>query len=367
MKRKKIKKFLDPEFVYRLIKTPETSIQTFDLIYVHKNDLIIRRKKRKSEFIYLLNNHEINDEHNINRINELTIPPSWKKVKISKVANGHLQAVGRDNKLRKQYIYHQLWSKIRNQAKFFKMVAFGKQLPKIRAQVIKDLSQKGWPKSKTIALVISLMEETHIRIGNEQYEKRNQTYGLSTMRKRHIELSNEKVEFNFIGKKGKEHSITLNDKKLIKLIRKCEEIPGWELFKYYDENGEKHSIESGMINEYLHAITNEIFTAKDFRTWAATIIFFEALYEIGISKKKKKRKKNVLKAYDKTAAALGNTRNVCRKYYVHPAIPHKYLTGSIAIDFKALDMTNDENDNLSQTEHVVLNLIENYMPSFLPN
>ncbi len=200
------------------------------------------------------------------------------------------------------------------------MAAFGKQLPLIRKKVDSDLGQNGWPKSKVIALVIRLMEETHIRIGNEKYAKRNQTYGLSTLRKRHVEVNKSNLKFEFVGKKGKEHSITLRNNKLIKMVSRCEEIPSWELFKYYDENGFKQSIESSMINEYLHAISGDFFSAKDLRTWDASVIFFETLMELEKSETKKEIQTNILAAFVSAAKGLSNTRNVCRKYYVHPML-----------------------------------------------
>ncbi|WP_299125770.1 DNA topoisomerase IB [uncultured Winogradskyella sp.] len=361
----KFKKYSNPKFIAKLIKEPESVIDTFELIYTSKDKLKIRRKKNNKKFVYKLGNKELTDQKQLTRIESLVIPPAWKKVKIAIPVNAHIQAVGRDLKNRKQYRYHALWTKIRNQTKFFKMAAFGEQLPKIRQQVEIDIEQNGWPKTKVIALVIRLMEETHIRIGNEQYAKRNKTYGLATMRTKHISIFDDKLAFNFVGKKGKEHSIILKDKKLIRLVNKCEDIPGWELFQYFDKNNEKRSIDSSMINNYIHNITGDIFTAKDYRTWAATNIFFESLLDLGIAKKKKRKKKNILKAFDKSAKALGNTRNVCRKYYVHPAVVNKYISGNIKADFAILEANPKAKDYLSETETVVLDLIKNYVPTFL--
>lgn len=361
----KFKKYSDPKFIAKLLKEPESVIATFQLVYTSKNELRIKRKKTNETFIYRIDDKQLNDENELKRIARLVIPPAWKKVKIAIPINAHIQAVGRDNKNRKQYRYHELWTQIRNQTKFFKMAAFGEQLPKIRKQVDLDLEQKGWPRKKVVALVIRLMEETHIRIGSEQYAKRNKTYGLATMRTRHVSVYDDNLAFNFVGKKGKEHSIKLKDKKLIRLVNKCEEIPGWELFQYFDENNQKQSVDSSMVNAYIHNITGDIFTAKDYRTWAATNIFFESLANIGIPDKNKIRKKNIVKALDKSAKALGNTRNVCRKYYVHPAVVNKYLTGDIERDFKKLNNYPKSSEYLSKSEIVVLDLITNYIPEFL--
>ncbi|TPN84450.1 DNA topoisomerase IB [Aquimarina algicola] len=356
---------LNLQFLSSIIKTPETVIDHFDLIYTNTHQLAIKRCKVKKGFKYVVNNKPLQNKNDLKRIQELSIPPAWENVKISTVANGHLQAVGFDAKKRKQYKYHSLWHAIRNQTKFYKMVAFGKRLPIIRQQVDIDLEQKGWPKSKVLALIIRLMEETHIRIGNDQYAKRNKTYGLTTMRNRHVRLFKNTLKFEFTGKKGKKHSVTLRNKKLVHLVNKCEEIPGWELFQYYDEYGEKHNVESAMVNDYIHNTCGEIFTAKDFRTWAATVIFFEYLRDVGIAKTQNERDKNILRGYDTEAKELGNTRNVCRKYYVHPAVMHAYKTGVIKTTFDIADSLYKNGSFYSVSENAMLKLLEEYTPNFL--
>ncbi|GAA4271980.1 DNA topoisomerase IB [Aquimarina gracilis] len=356
--------FTNPKWLEQIITTPETVIDQLNLVYVNDKKLKIIRQKKKKGFLYLLNGRPVSTKTDIDRINRLVIPPAWDEVRITTLENGHLQAVGRDLKNRKQYRYHPLWNKIRNQTKFYKMTVFGKQLPKIRAKVDKDLEQQGWPKIKAIALIIRLMEETHIRIGNEQYAKRNKTYGLSTMRTRHVTLEKEKIKFEFVGKRGKKHSVTLRNKKLTRLVQQCEEIPGWELFQYYDEEGKKQGIESGMINDYLHNICGDLFTAKDFRTWSATIIFFETLMELGTKTNEKQIQRNTLIAYDTVAKHLGNTRNVCRKYYVHPFVVSAYQDSTIKKAFDNVESSNKTKVYLSDTEHEVLRLLENYKPAF---
>ncbi len=351
--------------IKKLLKNPEEVIKDYNLIYVKDNDFPIYRKKWGKGFTYSYNGKTLRDKHELKRIKSLFIPPMWDEVKITHLRTGHLQAMGRDAKSRKQYRYHPKWIKIRNQTKFYKMTAFGKQLPLIRKKVDVDLDQKGWPKTKVIALVIRLMEETHIRIGNEQYAKRNQTYGLSTLRKRHVEVSKSKLKFDFVGKKGKEHSITIRNKKLVRMVSRCEEIPGWELFKYYDENGEKQSIESSMINEYLHAISGEFFSAKDFRTWAASVIFFETLMELKKPVTKKELQKNILSGFDAAANGLGNTRNVCRKYYVHPMLINSYEDGSLEECFNKVKNKSLKNSQyFTASEKAILELIANYSLDF---
>ncbi|MBP2830719.1 DNA topoisomerase IB [Aquimarina sp. U1-2] len=355
----------NPDFLTQIIKTPETVIDQLNLIYINDEKLNITRHKHKNGFRYLCNGSPLSTKKDIERIEKLVIPPAWKDVRIACLENGHLQAIGRDLKNRKQYRYHEMWSAIRNQTKFYKMTAFGRQLPKIRKRVDQDLEQSGWPKTKVLALIIRLMEETHIRIGNEQYAKRNKTYGLSTMRTRHVNIDKDKLKFEFVGKRGKKHSVTLRNKKLIRLVNRCEEIPGWELFQYYDSDGCKQSIESSMVNTYVHDICGDLFTAKDFRTWAATSIFFDTLMDLGITNTEKEIRKNIITAYDTAAKGLGNTRNVCKKYYVHPAIVTSYENGSIKKAFDHVQQKPEITENFSPTEHAILKLLEDYTPAFL--
>ncbi|WP_313791442.1 DNA topoisomerase IB [Lacinutrix neustonica] len=266
---------------------------------------------------------------------------------------------------RKQYRYHPVWNKIRNQTKFYRMRFFGKFLPLIREQLDRDLQQKGWSKNKTLALVIKLMEETHIRIGNEQYAKRNKTYGLSTLRTRHVHIEKDKIKFEFTGKKGKKHTIGVRNKALRHLVNKCLEIPGWELFQYFDEKGDKQGIDSAMVNDYLYAVCNEHFTAKDFRTWAASVVFPDTLYDLKPTEDEKQKDKNILQCYDAAAKALGNTRNVCRKYYVHPVLSKSYKNGSIDKAFQIINRSENPEQNFSNTEHALLFLLEQFKPDFV--
>lgn len=353
------------QLISQIIRRPEIAIDKLNLVYVNDDKLVIKRLKKGNGFSYVLNGKLLSRKEDIERIKSLVIPPAWERVRISNLNNGHLQAVGRDLKNRKQYRYHPMWIKIRNQTKFYKMTAFAVQLPKIRAKVDKDLEQTGWPKTKVLALIIRLMEEMHIRIGNEQYARRNKTYGLSTMRTRHVKLLKDSMKFEFVGKKGKKHAVTLKNKKLIRLVNRCEEIPGWELFQYYDEQGDKHSVESGMINKYIHDISGDLFTAKDFRTWAATTIFFKTLNDLGISSNEKQSHKNILTGFDAAAKGLGNTRNVCRKYYVHPALIESYRNGTIKQAFDKADNVEKSIDYFSDSEQAILELLKNYVPNFL--
>ncbi|QLE00317.1 DNA topoisomerase IB [Galbibacter sp. BG1] len=343
----------------KILTDPEEAAKFGNLVYIYENDLEILRKKKGEEFIYLRENKPLTDEKIINRIESLVIPPAWQNVKIAAIENAHLQVIGEDLKKRKQYRYHELWTKIRNCTKFYKMSAFGKMLPSLREKVDNDLSLKGMPQEKVLALIVRLMDETHIRIGNEYYAKKNNSYGLSTMRTRHLKTVDTKMKFHFVGKRGKEHRVTIKNKRLKRLVLQSKEIPGWELFQYYDESGNHHSVDSGMVNEYIHDLSGDDFSAKDFRTWAATTIFFSSLYQSGIETKESKNKKNILKAYDSAAEGLGNTRNVCRKYYVHPEVVKQYETGEIDSYFKGLNRRKEQH-YFSKEESAVLDIINGY-------
>ena len=346
--------------IKKILKNPIKAAELANLIYVTENKLTIKRHRHGRGYYYTQNGDKIVDKKSLKRFKSLVIPPAWNDVYITHLKNGHLQVVGRDDKNRKQYRYHPHWSQIRNKTKFFKMAAFGNVLPLLRKQIDTDLRLKKMTKRKCLALVIRLMEETHIRVGNEYYANKNKTYGLSTMRTKHVDVLKDDIKFEFVGKKGKKHAITLEDNKLSKLVLQCEEIPGWELFQYYDENGKHHNIDSGMVNDYIHEISGDLFSAKDFRTWAASKIFFETLYDLGIAETKKETDKNILKAYDAAAEGLGNTRTVCKQYYVHPILVESYKNGSIQKYFEDLDDHKIENKELSDSEEVLLKILKSY-------
>ena len=346
----------------QLMNHPESVISKYNLTYTYEEDFPIVRKKHGNGFVYLMDGKRIQNKEELKRIKNMVIPPMWKNVKISHLANSHLQAVGKDSKNRKQYLYHDKWKTLRNSTKFYKMYSFGKKLPLIRKQLDIDLDKKGWPKEKVVALVIRLMEETHIRIGNSQYEKENKSYGLTTLRKRHIHVYKNKLRIEFTGKKGKEHSISIKNKKLIKLVNSCEELPGWTLFKFFDENGIKKTIQSSHVNEYLQTLCGTDFTAKDFRTWSASFSFFNALLELEKATSEEEIKSNILKAYDVAANTLGNTRNVCKKYYVHPIIIEQYENGNLYKIFDKIKKTTEVNTYLSPSEKEMLKLFKRYNP-----
>lgn len=329
------------------------------LTYSTQKHMCIHRHRHGMGFYYTKNGKKINNKKELERIKKLVIPPAWNEVQICLSEKGHLQATGKDTRNRKVYLYHPLWMELQNQTKFFRMAAFGEKLPKIRRQVEKDLNQKGLPQRKVLALVIRLMEKTHIRIGNPEYANENGSFGLTTLRSRHLESSKNKITFEFIGKKGKQQRVDITDKKLVKLVNRCEEIPGWEVFKYYDDDHEKRTIDSGMVNSYIREIAGENFSAKDFRTWSGTLLFFEFLLKLGPAGNEKSNRKNIIEAVENAAEALGNTKSVCENYYIHPEIIRKYESGELEHEFEQVPKTRN-NKYLSKTEKVLLKVFQDF-------
>lgn len=309
----------------RLIsKDPEKTASAIDLQYVHDSDPGIQRSRKGKEFTYQFNGKKVTNKAVLERIKSLVIPPAWENVWICALDNGHLQATGTDMRKRKQYKYHPHWNSLRNHTKYYRLLDFGKALPAIRAQLAKDLSLPGIPPEKVLALVVVLMEQTNIRIGNNFYEKLYGSFGLTTLKDKHVITNGTQTKFIFKGKKGVEHNISLKNKKLSALIKKCRDIPGKELFQYYDEQGNRHPIDSGMVNNYIKRISGTDFSAKDFRTWSGTLHAFKAFKDLGSFETDTEKKKKVVEALDIVAGQLGNTRTVCKKYYVHPAIISLY-------------------------------------------
>jgi DNA topoisomerase I len=289
------------------------------LVYVQDSLEGISRKKIKNEFSYFCNGKKVVNAVVIERIKKLVIPPAWTNVWICSLDNGHLQATGIDAKKRKQYKYHTLWNKLRNHTKFYRLHEFGKTIPLIRRQIDLDLALPGMPVEKVLAAVVSLMEQTSIRIGNSVYEKLYGSFGLTTFKNKHVTVCGSQLQFTFKGKKGIFHEIQISDKRLAKIVKQCREIPGKELFQYFDEQGNHKSIDSGMVNSYIKAIAGDDFTAKDFRTWAGTLEAIKAFKQLPAGSEMD-IKKNINLMLDAVSTHLGNTRNVCRKYYIHPAV-----------------------------------------------
>lgn len=331
------------------------------IVYISDNEAQgIKRQKRGKGFSYQYNGETIKDKEELERIRKLVIPPAWKEVWISPKENSHLQATGIDVKGRKQYLYHPSWVELRNRHKYHRMAQFAQKLPAIRLNLEKDLSKKGLPKEKVLALIVSLMERTSIRVGNNIYEKLYGSFGLTTLKDKHTEVKGGSVSFSFKGKKGVYHDVNIRNPKLARMVQRCKEIPGKELFQYYDEDGKRQSIDSGMVNDYIKEISGEDFTSKDFRTWSGTVKAFLAFKEHGCAETKTEKKKVIAFAIDKVATQLGNTRTVCKKYYIHPEILSQYESGAIQKYFDQLDAI-EEDDNkaeLAKEEKIVLSILE---------
>ena len=306
------------------------------LHYVSDTKPGITRTAGPDGFTYVSPDGEpIKDEKVLARIRKLAIPPAYTDVWICRDPNGHLQAVGRDARGRKQYRYHARWRETRDEAKYSKMLVFGKTLPMIRARVEQDLAKPGLPREKVLATLVRLLERTLARIGNEEYAKSNKSFGLTTLRGRHARVSGVAVTLDFRAKHGIQRHIEVRDRKLAGIIKRLQDIPGQELFQYIDEEGESHGVGSDDVNAYLRDITGEDITAKDFRTWAATNLAALALRELEVFDTAAKAKKNVLRAVEAVSGLLGNTPSICRKCYIHPAIFEGYLDGSLLEGLKA--------------------------------
>ena len=312
------------------VADPVVSAKSAGLRYVSDNSPGLTRRRKGKSFVYLdQKGKKVHDPDVLLRIRQLVIPPAWEKVWICPDEHGHIQAVGRDQKGRKQYRYHPKWREVRDETKYEKMLAFVHALPHIRARVKKDIAKPGLPREKVLATVVRLLETTLIRVGNDEYASNNNSYGLTTLQDRHAKVNGSQVHFRFKGKSGVAHEIELEDPHLAKIVRKCQELPGAELLQYVDENGNAKDIGSGDVNDYLKEITGEDFTAKDFRTWAGTVLAARALQEFEAVDSQARMKKNIVQAIESVAQKLGNTRAVCKKCYIHPAVFDTYLDGTM--------------------------------------
>jgi DNA topoisomerase-1 len=290
----------------------------------------IRRRRAGRGFTYLTpDGRTLRDRATLARIRSLAIPPAYTDVWICPIPNGHLQATGRDARGRKQYRYHPRWREVRDETKFGRMLTFSESLPRLRQRVEEDLARPGLPREKVLAAVVRLLECTGIRVGNEEYARSNRSFGLTTLRDHHVEISGSTMRFEFRGKSGKVHRVTLSDRRLARIVARCQAVPGAELFQYVDDEEGRVAIGSGDVNDYLRGITGDDFTAKDFRTWAGTLQAVAALEELGPAATEREAKSTILRAIDQVAERLNNTRAVCRKYYVHPAVLERYEAGTL--------------------------------------
>ena len=340
----------------KLAQDPVATAKAVKLVYVSSKDEGIERAGAGKGFKYLFRNKIVKDKTTLKRIRSLVIPPAWRNVWICRIAEGHLQATGLDALNRKQYRYHPVWNELRNKTKFYRLPELGKLLPVIRKQINADLTLPGLPKEKVLAAVVSLMEKTGIRIGNEFYEKLYGSFGLTTLKDRHAEIKGSQLKFCFRGKKGVEHIVSLKSHKLAKIVQNCRDIPGKELFQYIDEHGNRQSIDSGMVNEYIRKLAGEDFTAKDLRTWCGTLAALTAITENGLIDGDSKKK--VIAVLDKVSEQLGNTRTVCKKYYVHPSLLELYEGGKLDKWLSKKDNDAKNENGLSPVEKTLVNILE---------
>jgi DNA topoisomerase-1 len=310
--------------------SPETAARSAGLRYVSDAAPGITRKRAGKGFAYCGPDGKLIKERAVlARIKALAVPPAWTGVWICPNPNGHLQASGRDARQRKQYRYHAQWREVRDSAKYDRMLAFALALPRIRARVAADMARRGLTRERVLATIVRLLEITLIRVGNQEYARENKSYGLTTMRDRHVEFEGAKLVFEYRGKGGKMHRISLRDRRLARIVRSCQELPGQHLFQYVDDDGERQPVESADVNAYLQEIAGEPFTAKDFRTWSGTVLASLALSEFESFDTQAAAKRNITQAIEHVAAQLGNTVTVCRKSYIHPEIIEAYLDGSL--------------------------------------
>ena len=340
---------------------PRDAAESAGLRYVSDEQPGIRRRKAGKGFTYVKpGGSKVDDEATLKRIKTLAVPPAWTDVWICPHANGHIQATGRDAKGRKQYRYHARFREVRDGTKYEHMMAFAQALPAIRAKLKEHMALRGLPREKVLATVVHLLESTLIRVGNDDYVKQNKSYGLTTLRNKHVKVDGSELRFEFKGKSGKTWNLQVKDRRIAKIVRACQELPGQDLFQYIDEDGVQRDVTSADVNAYLKEITGKDVTAKDFRTWAGTVLAALALKEFETFDTQAKAKKNVRAAIERVASKLGNTPTICRKCYVHPEIMSSYVEGSLLLEVKkeVESELREELAGLKPEEAAVLSLLE---------
>jgi DNA topoisomerase-1 len=352
---------LDDDLDSGTVVDPRDAAESAGLVYVSDEQPGIRRRKAGKGFSYLkADGSAVKDPATLKRIRSLAIPPAYTDVWICPRANGHIQATGRDAKGRKQYRYHPRFREIRESTKYERMLEFARGLPAIREKVAEHMALRGLPREKVLATVVHLLETTLIRVGNEDYVKQNKSYGLTTLRNRHVEVNGSELRFDFKGKSGKTWKLKVKDRRIAKIIRALQELPGQDLFQYIDEDGERQTVTSADVNAYLREITGRDVTAKDFRTWSGTVLAAWALKEFEAFDSEAKAKKNIRAAIENVAGRLGNTPTICRKCYVHPELISSYVEGSLLLEIKeeVEAELRDDLAGLRPEEAAVLSLLE---------
>jgi DNA topoisomerase I len=345
-----------------IITDPKKSARAVGLRYVSDSSPGISRRKSGDHFRYFTpEGKPLSNPAQLGRIKSLAIPPAWTEVWICPFENGHLQATGRDVRGRKQHRYHKRWREVRDETKFNRMVIFARALPKIRQRVQHDLRLPGVPRKKVLATIVRLLEVCLIRVGNEEYARENKSFGLTTLQDKHVEVNGSSVRFEFRGKSNKHHTIEIENKRLAKIIKRCQDLPGQDLFQYIDRDGQRQDVKSEDVNEYLREISGEDFTAKDFRTWAGTVLAATSLQAFETFETQAQAKKNLVQAIESVAERLGNTPAICRKCYVHPIVFDSYLDGSLKTLLQSSRKSSvNKNGNLPTDEAAVLGLLKRH-------
>ena len=355
--RKEKRKIIDPENGTDPIEAAEEA----GLRYVSDTEPGYTRKANGQAFEYFdTDRKSIRDEQRLARIRRLAIPPAWSEVWICRSPNGHVQATGRDARRRKQYRYHDRWREMRDANKYERLASFGKALPKIEQRLRKDLALPGLSRAKVLATVVQLLEQSLIRVGNEEYARENKSFGLTTMQDRHVDVKGSKLRFRFRGKSGRQHEVDVTERRIARIVSQLQDLPGQSLFQYVDDEGKVREITSQDVNEYLREISDQDFTAKDFRTWAGTVLAAIALSTADAFETKKQAKANVKNAIGAVAKILGNTPAVCRECYIHPAVVAAYFNGNSINGFKAKTEEEVEKGiDLASAQAAVLRLLQN--------
>jgi DNA topoisomerase-1 len=347
--------------VIAALSDPVASAKVVGLRHVSDEKPGIKRERSGRSFRYRdTAGKVVRDGETLGRIKSLVIPPAWTSVWICPDANGHLQATGRDDRGRKQFRYHPRWREIRDETKYARMIAFARALPKMRRRIQKDMSLADLPRNKVLATIARLLEVSLIRVGNDEYARENDSFGLTTMRNRHVDVNGSALRFHFRGKAGKWHNVDIHDRRIAKIVERCQDLPGQELFQFVDDDGERHDVRSEDVNDYLREISGEDFTAKDFRTWAGTVLAAIALRGFEKFDTKAQARKNVVAAIEAVARKLGNTPAVCKKCYIHPHVLDSYLDGTLVERLKqrAEKAISRSLRGLPATEAAVLGLLQ---------
>lgn len=343
------------------IEDPEHSARSAGLRYVSDRSPGFRRLRAGQNFKYLdVDGKRIVDPETLAHIKSLAIPPAWQDVWICRWKNGHIQATGRDAKGRKQYRYHKRWAKVRDEVKYERMINFGKALPGLREKIEEALRMPGLPREKVLATVIRMLDLTGIRIGNEEYARSNNSYGLTTLLNRHVQIEGARIQLQFMGKSKIRHSIKFRDKRLANIIKRMRDLPGQDLFQYLDEAGESHTIGSSDVNDYLREITGEDYTAKDFRTWTGTMLATLSLLELAHYSTQQEAKRNIEETVKTVAAHLGNTPKICRSCYIHPAVFATYMDEGKWQQWRACQESVRRETAESCAENIVIDFLEQH-------